>query len=188
MATRLVDGFDKYGKGGQTLPTPRSLLAQGKWSAGPFGNIFIIPGLSSVGYAVELDVFFSEITYISQTLGANYARIIGGFRATSDLLAPVGCTFFDNTTAQCSITIEPISGFLAIKQGANGTIMGLSTSSMAASTIHYIEFDITFNVNGALGGWTIALDGVQALAGTGVTSQSGNNFANVFQFSAYGTS
>lgn len=186
MTTLLTDGFDKYGPAGLSLPTPRTTLATGKWSAGTFGNIFIDSGLSSTGQCVELDVFFSEITTLSRSLATNYARLIGGFRILTDLQAPMGCTFFDNFTAQCSITVEPISGFIAIKSGANGTILGLSSGSMTANTIHMIEFDITFNTNGALGGWTIWLDGVQVLAGTGVTSLSGNNYTNVFQFSAYG--
>jgi hypothetical protein len=194
VATIFLDGFDKYGPPVNALFNPTIVtppLAQGKWTLqNAFGNPNIAPGLSATGYAVQLTVGSVGSIGMSRTLPTNYARLIGGIRFSAPLAGDCGIVFYDNATPQCSVIIENTSGFIAVKQGSNGTTLQLSSASVAGNTTHYLEYDITFNTGG-LGGWTIWLDGVQILSGTGTTRQTANNFANVVQLlsvaSAFGS-
>lgn len=185
MTTVRIDGFDKYGQSGQALPVLSTLLGEGNWSVSGFGTFNIVTGLSASGGALAIKGQANQNVFVSQGLGTNLARIIGGVRVKSDLLSISGVAFFDNSTAQLTICIEKTSGFLTIRQGYGGTVLAFVPIALAANTIHYLEWDITFNTNAILGGWTIWLDGVQVLAGTGVTSQSGFNYANVIQFVSF---
>lgn len=188
MATLIIDGFDKYGPpngtGGQPLVSPP--LAQGGWTlVDAFGKPVVANGLSANGYSVQFNCNTLARILAAKTLPNNFIRLVGGFRFYSSLSGICGLVFYDNSTAQCSMIVEPLSGFIAFKEGENGTTLQQSTASVAANTVHYLEFDITFN-SGSLGGWTVWLDGVQVLLGTGTTQQSGNNYANVVGFVAVG--
>lgn len=183
MATILIEGFDKYGPAGIAIPAPGPSLNMGRWSSITFyGAPSIVPGLAGLGgYAVQLAAISDFSGQFSTTLPANYSRLIGGFRFTTNLGGYIGCTFYDNLTSQCSILVQPTSGFISIYTGLAGTLLALGSASVAANTVHYIEFDITFGV-GAAGGYTVWLDGVQVLSGTGTTIISAHTYANVFQF------
>ena len=184
MAEIFVEGFDQYGPGviPGTFESTNNTLPQGGWTIDhSFGSPNIAAPLSSTGQSAQFQTGSVGYLTMSKTLPANYGRLIGGFRFSDNLLGVGGIVFIDNSTAQCSIMIEATSGFISIKQGNNGTLLQTSAASVAANTTHYLEFDITFNT-GALGGWTVWLDGVEILAGTGTTQQSSNNYANVVQF------
>ena len=188
MATLIIDGFDKYGPNNNTAFAPNLSppLAQGGWTlVDAFGKPVIAEGLSATGYSVQFNCVTGLSIAASKTLPGNFTRLVGGFRFYSSLSGPCAFLFYDNSTPQCSIVVEPLSGFIAMKQANNGTLLQQSTASVAANTVHYLEFDVTFS-SGSLGGWTVWLDGVQILLGTGTTQQSGNNYANVVAFSATG--
>ena len=183
MTTILIDGFDKYGPGGIVAPSADVELAMGRWtSLTAYGQPVIIPGLIGIGSAVQMPgVPSDQYAGLSITLPQNYSRLIGGFRFTSNLGGYIGCAFLDNFTYQSTITIQPTSGFVSAQTGRDTTNLGISPSSVAGNTVHYLEFDVTFNL-GAFGGYTVWLDGVQVLEGTGNTITTVNPYANVFQF------
>lgn len=185
MAAIVIEGFDKYGIANNTTfgvagPPP---ISQGGWSlVTGFGTVAVAAPLSATGQAMSLIIGSTGVLKMSKTLPANFARLIGGFRFSSQITGLCGITFLDNTTDQFSINVQPTSGFISVNQGLNGTQLQISSAAVAGNTIHYLEYDVTFNASGILGGWTVWLDGVQILNGTGVTAQTANNFANVFQF------
>lgn len=195
MATIFIDGFDKYGAAGAQLPLPNNIIPQGGWGIGtPVTGANIVSGLSASGQAVQLGNFAAVYgNVINKTLPTNYSRLIGGVRFSSTLQAPAGVIFIDNFTPQCSVLFNPTSGLVGIYQGSYGSQLELGHGSVAAGTIHYLEWDITFNT-GSMGGWTVWLDGVQILGGTGTTIQTANAYANVVQlgtitgFTDFGTS
>jgi hypothetical protein len=207
MATIFVEGFDKYGPIGinysftsiPSIPALQNILPQGGWtlSAANTNDPIIEAGLSGQGYAIGLKASSSGAgiygpNYISKTLPANYSRLIGGFRFNTDALGMNGITFVDGSTPQCSIYIARTSGFIIINTGAidttssgsAGTALATSSASVAAGTAHYLEYDITFG-SGASGSYTVWLDGVQILAGTGSTIVTAHSYANVVQFNSY---
>jgi hypothetical protein len=183
MSTLILDGFDDYGVPGVTAPEAvTQLLNNNGWT---YGNVYtstsIVPTLNrEAGYALSLaPVSYGGGSILSQTLAATNNRLIGGFRFNSSLLSTSGITFLDTNVAQMSLLVETVSGLILAQTGA-GTTVAISSASVAANTTHYFEFDITFEPNGT-GGVTIWLDGVQVLLWTGVTSQSGNAWANMIQ-------
>lgn len=186
LATIFTEGFDRYGPASVRLPSPYTTLPQGKWGTSPFGTISIDAPLSALGQAVKLHIFTNQVVSLTRTLPNNFTRLIGGIRLNCDLDENhMGVAFVDNSTTQCSIVLEPMSGFFTIRQGAAGAVLQQSLASVAANTSHYLEWDITFGT-GAFGGWVVWLDGVQIMAGTGTTIQSANSYANVFQLIGYG--
>jgi hypothetical protein len=176
MSTIYTEGFDKYGPPGIYYPALATLLTQGAWTTinGPAGATNLVAGLSETGYALN----FSGGANLYKTLPTNYSRLIGGFRFASNLLAAnTGVVLQDGSTAQCSVIINYNSGYISLNQSNAGTAIAISTVSVTAGTTHYLEFDITIGSSGA---YTIWLDGVQILSGTGNTKQSANSYMNSF--------
>lgn len=186
MATIWIEGFDNYGATGIALPSLGSVsLAEGGWTV--LGGVAsIVPSLNGqTGYAVSITRQGTAIgAAMIKGLQQSYARLIGGLRilAPTSLAEPSGFQLLDNTTTQVSVAISAVSGTIAIYRGGwnSGTLLQVSNESVAGNTEHYIEFDITFGVGGA-GGWTVWLDGVEILGGTGTTVVSANNSVDGFQ-------
>ena len=195
MATILIEGFDKYGPANINLPTLFASLSQGGWNVTgngigvPAEEVSIVNGLTGSGYALAIVPNASgdeAIVNVNRALGANYGQIIGGFRFTVDYPEDeglIGIQLTDNITSQCSIWIRPLSGTISITEGNNGTVLATSAAAVAYNTTHYLEFSISFGSSGS-GTYTIWLDGVQILNGTGTTQQSANAYCNVFQYTA----
>lgn len=193
MATIFYEGFDKYGPSCATIGNVTGnskdvsvALTQNEWTTvfntGVHqGTLTIVPGLSETGFALCMLSEFGPI--LSKTLPASYGRLIGGFRFLSSLQALAGCAFYDSLNPQVTITVNQLTGLITIYGGTSdtGTILGQSLFSVSANTIHFLEFDITFNT-GALGSFQVWIDGVSVIAGTGTTQQlSCLPSANVFQ-------
>lgn len=173
MAVLFIDGFDKYGPAGQNTPAVQSLLTAGEWTSVALTSSGIVAGLSGTGLAVNIragDIF-------SKTLSGNYSRLIGGIRFNSTLAGSVSVEFYDGTTAQATIQLLT-TGFIQIRNGVVGTVIAVSSVSVSANSTHYLEWDVTFGNAGAYQVW---LDGVSILSGTGDTTGSANNYANVFK-------
>ena len=186
MSTVFIEGFDKYGPPGQNVPSLASMLIQGEWNVIiPYGsdNPYVAPGLSESGYALAINGGSGGGGVLSKTLPASMSRIIGGFRFSTTLNNSGACQFLDSLTVQCAISINRTTGLLSIWSGAAAVLLQTSSQSISADTTHYLEYDVTFGVGGA-GGWTVWLDGVIALTGSGTTQISGNASANVFQLCA----
>jgi len=181
VALLFMDGFDKFGPANSNSTAVAALLTAGEWTA-VSGTTTIVAPLSATGQAL-LPATGSNI---SKTLAASYGRLIGGFRFSSNLGAAAGIQFNDTATAQASITINS-TGLISVRNGsAAGTILGTSAVSVTANTTHYLEWDITFGNAGAYQVW---LDGVSVLSGSGDTTGSANNTANViFLVSVSGSS
>jgi hypothetical protein len=188
MSTIYLDGFDDYGPAGlMSGLSTQQLLNNSGWT---FGNAYttasIVAGINGEsGNALYLPgISGGNGTVVSRTLPANYNRVIGGFRFNSALLGNFGVSFADANTNQCSVIVEAVSGLIFVVQGygspTSANILGQSNNSVSANTTHYLEFDATFQTNGT-GGITVWLDGVQVCQGTGITSQSGNAWANMLQ-------
>jgi hypothetical protein len=193
MATILLEGFDKYGPANINLPNLAASLAQGGWNltggglGTPADEIALVAGLSGSGSALQVAPNGTDGTTtvnVNKALGANYTQIIGGFRFSVDYprdSGSIGIVLTDNATAQCTINVQPLSGFIAITEGNNGTVIATSTTAVAYNTVHYLEFAITFGT-GSSGSYSVWLDGVQILVGTGPTQQSAHAYCNVVQF------
>jgi hypothetical protein len=168
MALVFMDGFDKYGPL-STAPTP--YLNQ-EWNTISGTTFAIAAGLSSSGSAVNI----GSASTMTRNLGANYSRLIGGFRFSTGLTNNGVLTFYDGGSAQASIVINVTTGTIGIRNGAvGGTLLGTSAASVTANSTHYLEYDITFANAGSYQLW---LDGVSILSGTGDTTTTANSFAN----------
>ena len=177
MSVLFIEGFEKYG--GVSNTGVDVLLAAGDWTSSSSSGSFVA-GLSANGVAFQVA---GGATTVSKTLGANYARLIGGFRFNCALTAiPAGVTFFDGATAQCSVSINN-GGSFSVRNGAiSGTALATSaTGLVAANSTHYLEWDITFG-NVGTGAFQLWLDGVSILTGSGTvdTTATVNNYANAF--------
>lgn len=199
MATIFTEGFDEYGAAGIFAPDLASVsLPQGGWtleaSIGGAGLVAIVPSLNgNAGYAVAVTSVVSgsgKSANISRTLPNNYARLIGGVRLLAQAGLPcwTGIAFGDGASTQLSLVILPTTGRLGLYLGGvTGPLLQTSLVSFAGNTEHYVEFDITFGVGGA-GGWSVWLDGVVAMSGTGTTITTANAYSNVLQIIAFSAS
>jgi len=180
MALIFMEGFDKYGPPNIYPAGVQSLLLQ-EWNSATSGPN-IVAGLSAAGYA--LGNFVNNVG-LTKNFSANYSRIIGGVRFSPTALGGSGATgfaFYDAGTAQCAVTINAVTGTISVRNGTvAGTALATSAVSVAVSSIHYLEWDITFGNAGAYQVW---LDGVSILSGTGDTTGTANNYMNQFAFSS----
>ena len=177
MAILFLDGFDKYGLSNNNAAAVQALL-QAEWNTATSG-FTIVAGLSATGFAVSMPVAPGTL---SKTLAGNYNRLIGGARISIASLTQVcGIQFADVATNQCGIRINLTTGTFSVVNGAynSGAVLGTSTANILAGSVHYLEWDITFSNTGSYQLW---LDGVSILSGSGDTTTSANNYANVFQF------
>jgi hypothetical protein len=185
MGLIFCDGFDKYGVTNSNVTATSALLTQ-EWTS-VVGSASIVAGLSATGYALSLPAV--NIT-VSKTLATNYGRIIGGCRIsplTAGTSNQAALTFFDGASAQCCITLNATSLTISVRSGGQtGTALGTSSSGLAVSSVHYLEWDITI---GASSAYQIWLDGVSIVSGTGNTrAGSTNNYISVLQLSTGGAS
>jgi hypothetical protein len=175
MALLLLEGFDKYGGVNSNPTSIQALMQAGEWGA---ANGTIVAPLSTTGQAFSAGAANFPL---SKTFPANYSRLIGGFRFSSNFSSAfnAGFGFFDAGTSQCSITFNTTLGTISIRNGGvNGTVLATG-GSISPSSIHYLEFDITFGNAAAYQVW---LDGVSLLSGTGDTTGTANNTANGIGF------
>lgn len=178
----MIDGFDKYGKPGQLLPDVLTLLIQGAWTAGG-NNLSIVDPLTAQGGNAGNSAFAPSgvASWISKTLPGNYSRLVGGVRICPTHIGTDQTNilqFDDLATPQCSIVIN-INGTFSLFSGVfdGGTSLGTSTLSISQSSIHYLEWDITFGTSAA---FTLYLDGNSILTGTGNTrGGTSNSYCNV---------
>jgi hypothetical protein len=178
MALLFMDGFDKYGPANSNSTSVAALMA-GEWTTITTANIGA--PLSATGQALQCAANSSGAT---KTLSASYGRIIGGVRFNSSLGGVSGIQFLDAGTAQCSISIAS-TGTISIRNStfSSGTILGSAASPVAANTTHYLEWDISL---GNSANYSVYLDGVSIISGTGDTTATANNTMNGIQL-AMGT-
>jgi hypothetical protein len=174
MGALLIEGFDKYGPANPVVANITAALTANEWTAAG-GSCTIVAGLSATGYAFNS----TGNGNVVKTLAANYSRLIGGVRFSSNLGAVATLAQFrDTATAQCTITIET-TGVINLRSGSTaGTILS-GGATVSANTTHYLEWDITF---GASASYTVYLDGASLFTGTGNTrGGTSNNYANAFE-------
>jgi hypothetical protein len=173
MTVLTLDGFDKYGGLSSNGLAVGAALASGDWTtAATFTNSAIVAGLSSTGFALQV----GNAAALSKTLAANYSRLIGGLRFSCALGGtPIVMQFRDGATAQCSLTLES-TGIINLRTGAVGGAILAGAAAVASSSVHYLEWDITFAATGPYQVW---IDGVSAFSGTGNTrGGTANNYSN----------
>lgn len=184
MALIFCDGMDKYGGvNGNTGGVP-GLLTAGEWTTAAGSALSLVAGLSATGQALRIGI--GGTTAISKTLPASYSRLIGGFRFNVAIFGAtnIGITFQDAGTAQASISFNT-TGTISLRNGTTaGTALATSSTSVSASSTHYLEWDITFGNSAAYQVW---LDGVSLFSGTGDTTGTANNTANGIAFTTSGS-
>ena len=179
MALIYIDGFDKYGPTGQNAPTIATLMGQ-RYTMGS-AACTIVASLNSIsGYACS----FSGGTNASITkgFGANYSPIMGGMRFQVPTLGTsvVPLSLMKGSTAQCSITVAT-DGSVSLRTGGRaGTALATSAAAtIAAGSTHTLAWNITIGSSAA---YTVYLDGVSLLSGTGNTrGDATNNNCDGFQ-------
>lgn len=165
MATVFIEGFDKYGPA--NLNTTQNNFA-GEWTSGYSGGQ-IVAGLSATGQAIQ---FFNNALY--KTMNGTYARAIGGFRFSSNLSGNMGISFNDGGNSQFAVGINNLGkACIWLGGGVGGTVAAASTTSVAANTTHYLEFDVTIGNSGAA--FQIWIDGVSVISGIGNTRNGSTN-------------
>lgn len=177
MALLFLEGFDKYGQTNTDSATVIGLLQTGDWNTAS-GTPTIVTPLSATGLALQV----GANSLITKTLSGNYARLIGGFRFNSITLgSTLAMQFLDGASLQSAVTLNVTTGTISVKNGSfsTGTVLGTSVAAVAANSIHYLEFDVTFGNSAAYEVW---LDGVSILSGTGDTMATTNAFANGVRF------
>jgi hypothetical protein len=169
-----MDGFDKYGGVNNNATTVSTLMA-GEWTT--ITNVNIGAPLSSTGQSVN----HTGGLILTKTLASAVGRIIGGVRFSSTLIVVSGVQFLDAGTAQCGIAIAT-TGVISLRNGVynTGTILG-SATAIGANTTHYLEWDIALGNSAA---YTVYLDGVSVISGTGDTTATANNTINGVSFQA----
>lgn len=214
MAVIFIDGFDKYGPAGLIYTNNNgsfssaassgtsivALLQSGEWTGASVtmngagtATMAVVSPLSSTGQALQFtagSTSGTSIVQIYKTLPTNYATIIGGIRFRPDVLGPTtGLVFQDGTNAQCSIKINQTTGTFSVLSGSlSGTVLATSTTSVTATSIHYLEWQIGFGTTG-VGTYQVWLDGVSILNGTGNTrAGSTNNYCNLVTISTSSSS
>jgi hypothetical protein len=172
MALIMLDGFDKYG-GANTTATSVTALMAGEWTTISAANI--AAPLSATGQSIS-SAGTMTVAKTLPTLG----RIIGGVRFSSNLAVNVGVQFLDGASNQVGILIAASTGIISLRNGAyqTGTVLGSSSSGVAANTTHYLEWDISFGNSAA---YTVYLDGVSVISGTGDTTATTNNTISSIQ-------
>jgi hypothetical protein len=90
---------------------------------------------------------------------------------------PCGINFRDATSNQCTISIEPTTGTINMRTGSNtGTVLGAATGLLTVNSTHVLSWDITIGTSAA---YTVYLDGVSIITGTGNTrGGTSNNYFN----------
>jgi len=182
MSLIFCEGFDKYGGPNSNSANVNALLTQGEWTSSSGSGGQIVAGLSATGFAFQANTAGGTIT---KTLPSSYARLIGGMRFSSNLAQVCGIQILDGASGQTGIAINT-TGTIAVRNGSfsAGTILGTSTATISASSVHYLEWDIAFGNSAAYQLW---LDGVSILSGSGDTTATANNTANGIQIGASGT-
>jgi len=178
MAVLFLEGFDKYGPANSNSASVGPMLIAGEWTTSSGSGFALVAALAGVGQALQI-VINSGGNLLSKTLPASYSRLIGGVRFSTNLAgsAAPGITFYDSGTAQCSIVFNT-AGTIGLRNGGtSGTVLGTSSQTISANSVHYLEWDITFGNTAAYQLW---LDGVSILSSTGDTTGSANNSANQF--------
>jgi len=172
VALIAMEGWDKYGAANSNSSAVAALLTAGEWTSTVGSALQIGAPLSATGQAFVSGSSGS----ITKTLTANYARLIGGVRFSSTLVAQAGIQFYDAGSAQAGICFNS-NGTIAVRNGTYniGTILGTSAASVAANSTHYLEWDFTFANAGSYQLW---LDGVSILSGSGDTTATANSTAN----------
>lgn len=187
----FVEGFDKYGPTGVSLP---SIVYNGEWtSIVQASSATIGAPLTTFGYSLQFTANAGgNAAEIRKTLPGNYAEFIGGVGFNPGAIPGVvptgtitGCWeiqgFYDNTTQQMAITLEQ-DGTIGFRRGSyftGSTLVAKSAQSISSGSSHFIEWDVVIhNSTGVVKVW---LDGV--LTSLNLTSQntrsSANNYANV---------
>ena len=169
MADIFWDGFDKYGP---LNCAPTNSTMNSEWTVVPSSSSSFVAGRFTNSLALQLGYQFAPA---SRTLPSNYGRLIGGLALNSNLSNNGGIIFGDAGTNQCAIGFNT-AGKLVLWQGSlGGTQIAITSTAITANTWHYIEWDLTFSSTGA---YTVYLDGVSVLSGTGNLKSSSNAYAN----------
>jgi len=176
MALLFCEGWDKYGPANSNSTAVSTLLAAGEWTSITSTSVAVVAPLSSTGQAMSITPN-SPTPVITKTLGASYARLIGGVRFASNLAGTVagGIGFGDAGTVQCCITINTAGNISLRAGGATGTAIATSSTTVSANSTHYLEWDISFSNSASYQVW---LDGVSLFSGTADTTVTANNTAN----------
>ncbi len=193
MGIIFIDGFDKYGHA-QQVPAASPLgfyspalaaVMAGEWNSSNVANppIHLENGLSATGqsFATESNV----LQAINHVLGSNVARLSGGFRFKLSTLGNCNThriRFLDGGTIQAQISWENGTGRINVYNSA-AAIVGTSAGGIAANTIHYLEWDITFADSGA---YKIYLDSVEVLNSTADFKVTANAYATLIDIGSTG--
>jgi len=183
MSVIFFDGFDFY--------TLNSLSAGGrKWDQGSsaqngtgrFGGQAARPG-STYGFAKTLPDHYPELIVGFAIQVHDYTGSFGGPEFPSHPIF----TFYDGTTAQCSIWIDATTQVLKVRTG-RGELIGdsdlLVTGFVPPLTLwFYLECRVTIGNPGSV---ELKVNGTSMGSASGVqTQQSGNATANKIAVSAY---
>lgn len=180
----FVDGFDKYGPTGAN---PANFgLTGAEWTntiTTGSNAPSIVAALSSTGKALTLSVATNgNSCSIQKTVGANYARAIGGvtISQTTFVSAAPGVVFLDGGTVQITIGINSSGQIVVYRGSQSGTLLATSTNVISSGAVTCLEWDITFS--GASGIVKIYLNG--ALSSINLSSANTSNSGNP-QFSGF---
>lgn len=195
MAIAIIEGWDKYGPP-QLVGTGNTGSAgtqvvnalRGEWTVnGGFGNCTIGAPLSATGGSITmLGQNGVGGSGVSKAFGANFATAVGGVRFQVISFGVNGSfqnlILRDSTTTQAALGVDN-TGHIVLFNAA-GTQIATSVGTIVAGAPHYLEWTIAMS---STGGYTIYLDGVSILTGTGNFHGSANNFYNGILFQATGT-
>lgn len=192
MAIIFTEGFDKYGRAfTQSAAHCQSRMQDlmiGEWTtvAGVNGGAgWLSAPLSSSGQSfTSTGSSGGGAAYsANKTLGANYSRLIGGFRfnAAAFSASQAGIKFLETAQLQAAVSFDSL-GRPVIFNSA-GTLVATSATAVSAGTTHYLEFDVTFADTGAYQVW---LDGISVMSGTSDFKGASNAYANALALGAYG--
>lgn len=173
MTLRFVDSFDHY--------AVADLLMKYTSVTGSSASITVGNGRrGTASYRTSTN------GTVLKTIDAQATWIVGfAFRVAA---LPTGSalsilSLLDAGTAQLTVTLN-VDGTMSVYRGTSGgTLLTTSASTLAAATMHYIDFKAT--INDTTGSYSLRLNGAVATSGTGVdTKQTANATANQIQVGA----
>ena len=176
MVDIFWDGFDKYGPV-NCIPTNSTMGSE--WTTVPSSSASFVAGRFANSLALQMTYSFVSA---SRTLPSNYGRLIGGIALNPNLTGNSGVIFGDAGTNQCAVGFNSSGKLVLWNGGLGGTQIAITSTSITANTWHYVEWDLTFS---ATGSYTIYLDGVSVMTGTGNLKSSSNAYANQVTLNGY---
>jgi hypothetical protein len=178
-----VDSFDPYATVADATATYTGSVLTGYWETAPTSNTTFVAGQFAGSQAVSFSDTTAGSMFTTTYFQNNPLHHVGlSFQQTSPLLGSglaTYVTFFDGTTAQCSVVFRVDGAIVFTRGGVTGTV--IATYPGAFTSNQWVVFEIEAVVNSITGSFTVRTNGATTNtfhAANLNTQSSANAYAN----------